>query len=370
LEIQSNVWLEAVRKHLVLLEERFAPDSWGTVYVGGGTPTVLPPATLTALLESIACGKTGGGKGPRELTVEMNPENATAEILDRLCDGGVTRLSVGVQSFEENARTIAARRGDAMSVKRQLESIARSWKGKLSVDMMYGLPGQTVDGIRTDIRFLSDLGAGHVSLYELTLEEGTPLWGDARAGLVGMPDEDLCADQFDAAAGVLKKAGFERYEVSNWAKSGQECMHNGVYWSMGDWFALGPSGVGNVSMPDGSYLRIENSRDDGGYYRDPVATVVETLIDGIDAEFECLMTSLRTRMGFDPYAFRMRFGIDACDVFGNLPHEFPDMILDVSGPWRATDKGLDMLNAVLVYGLAQAEKFHAGRTMQKGVSIV
>jgi oxygen-independent coproporphyrinogen-3 oxidase len=370
MEIQSGVWLQSVRRHLVALEERFKPDSWKTVYVGGGTPTVLPPAILAAVLESIACGKSGKWKAPEELTVEMNPEDFCADTLSRLRDSGVTRLSVGVQSLEEGARAAASRRGDALSVKRQLESIARSWKGSFSVDMMYGLPGQTVDGIRVDLRFLTGLGAGHVSLYELTLEEGTPLWGAAKAGLVDMPDEDLCADQFDAAAWVLKNAGFERYEVSNWAKPGQECMHNGVYWSMGDWLALGPSGVGNVSMPGGSYLRMENSRDDGGYYyRDPSAAVVETMIDGIDAEFEFLMTSMRTRTGFGTSAFGSRFGLDAYDVFGNLPKGFPDMILEDAGIWRATDRGLDMLNAILVRGLAHAEEFHARRIMHKGVSI-
>ena len=307
-------------------------------------------------------------KTPLEWTVEMNPEDASAEMLERLVDGGVTRLSIGVQSLEEEARRIAARRGDAKSVKRRLESMAASWKGLLSLDMIYGLPGQTVDGICGDMKFLAGIGAGHVSLYELTVEEGTPLWKDSQAGLVDLPDEDLRADQFDAAAGVLKEAGFERYEVSNWAKPGQECRHNGVYWMMGDWFALGPSGVGNVSMPDGSFIRMENSRDDAEYYLDPAGSTTEIRVDGIDAEFEFLLTSMRTRTGFDPAAFKSRFGFDARDVFGSLPRVFPDKIHCDSGNWRATDRGLDMLNTVLVHSLTQAEKFHGRRAMHKGVS--
>jgi oxygen-independent coproporphyrinogen-3 oxidase len=323
---------------------------------------------MSALLDSIGSGMDLDRHGPIEWTVEMNPEDASVELLDRLAAGGVTRLSVGVQSLESEARRVASRRGGAESVKRRLESIVRSWKGVLSLDMIYGLPGQTVDGISADATFFAGIGAGHVSLYELTLEEGTPLWKSTKAGLVEIPDQDQRADQFDAASGVLVEAGFERYEVSNWAKPGQECRHNGVYWMMGDWLAIGPSGVGNVSMPDGSYNRMENSRDDKEYQKDPAAAMVVTRVDGIDAEFEFLMTSLRTRTGFDPAAFGLRFGIDARDVFGFLPRLFPDKIRVDSGNWRATDRGMDMLNTVLVRSLTQAEKFHDRRAPHKGES--
>jgi oxygen-independent coproporphyrinogen III oxidase len=338
------------------------------VYIGGGTPTVLPPATMSALLESIGRGIEPDEHRPVEWTVEMNPEDASVELLDRLEAGGVTRLSIGVQSLEAKARHVAARRGDAESVRRRLESIASTWKGLLSFDLIYGLPGQTIDGISADAKFLAGIGAGHVSLYELTLEEGTPLWKSSKAGLVDMPDDDQSTDQYDAAASVLGESGFERYEVSNWAKPGQECRHNSVYWMMGDWLAIGPSGVGNVSMPDGSYARMENGKDDAEYYRDPVAATVATRIDGIDAEFEFLMTSLRTRAGFDASAFGSRFGIDASDVFGFLPRLFPDKVRFDSGNWRATDRGMDMLNAVLVHSLSQAEKFHGGQAKRKGES--
>jgi len=358
--------LQAVLRHLDLLENKFGPESWGTIYIGGGTPSVLPPLTLRALLDRLTQGNHGNAQRPDELTVEINPEDTSLELLGLLQDCGASRLSIGIQSLEQEARRNVARRGDAFTVKKNLELITGFWKGRLSVDMMYGLPGQTIEGLCNDVRFVADLGIGHVSLYELTLENGTPLWNSVQESLVDVPDEDFRADQYEASRVVLEKAGYERYEVSNWAKPDQECKHNGVYWTMGDWLALGPSGVSNVSMPDGSFLRIENTRNNNEYYQDPVASSVEIKIDGLDAEFECLMTSLRTRTGFDTARFETRFGFDAHIVFGNLPFMFPDLVHGDTMWWRATDRGMDMLNSVLVYCLEQAEKFHTGRTIKKG----
>jgi oxygen-independent coproporphyrinogen-3 oxidase len=364
--VQSQLWLDAVLKHLDTLENRFKPDSWGTVYIGGGTPSLLPSATLQTLLGRLGSGLANGTSQPTEWTFEINPEDATHELLDLLHDHGVNRLSVGGQSLEQDARSRVSRRGDAISIKRHLDLIADSWKGQLSVDMMYGLPGQTMDGLCNDLRFVADLGVSHISLYELTLETGTPLWKSVQSSLVELKDADECADQFESASRVLDIAGFERYEVSNWAISGHECKHNSVYWSMGDWCAIGPSGVGNFSMPDGSYLRIENTRNNDDYYLEPVESSVETRVSGIDAEFEFLMTSLRTKTGFNAVQFKSRFGLEAPEVFGNLPEELPAMVHGNNEAWRATEQGMDMLNSVLVHSLLRAEKFHGIKADKKG----
>jgi len=207
-----------------------------------------------------------------------------------------------------------------------------------------------------------------VSLYELTLEAGTPLHAAVEAGTVRLPDEDEQADLYEAAAAVLGRAGYERYEVSNWAKPSNKSIHNEVYWSMGDWLAVGPSGVGNVTSGTGTYLRMENSSDDDRYFSDPSGSVKETFISGMDAMFECLMTALRTAKGFNTTSFRERFNSNAFTLFGKLHEDFPEFIEFDGTSLRATERGMDMLNVPLVAALSNAERYQASCETFNGVA--
>jgi oxygen-independent coproporphyrinogen-3 oxidase len=189
-----------------------------------------------------------------------------------------------------------------------------------------------------------------------------------KAGTVRLPDEDERADLYEAAAEVLGGAGYERYEVSNWAKHGNESIHNGAYWAMGDWLAVGPSGVGNIAAGKGAFLRLENSSDDLCYFGDPAGTVKETLVSGTDAMFECLMTALRTAKGLETNGFRDRFGVDTSAVFGKLHEEFPELIEFDGALLKATARGLDMLNVPLVAALASAERYRKSTDACNGAS--
>lgn len=352
-EGDAESWLLATLSHLEALRRRFRPDGFQSVYLGGGSPSSLPRNTLKSLLAALLAFP-----GPRqiEFSVELNPEDLDPDLLGLLADGGVDRLSLGVQSLEPLARQAAARRGEAGSILGKLETVARRWRGRWSFDLMYGLPGQTIEGISKDAALLAGLGAGHASLYELTLEAGTPMADRVGAGLLALPGEDEAADQYDAAAEGLKAAGMSRYEVSNWAIPGEECAHNEVYWEMGDWLALGPSGVGNIGLEGGSFLRLENVRDSRLYARDPTGSTVETVIEGDGARFEALMTALRTSRGLDLGRFEGRFGVAATSAFGNLPAMLPGLVKEQDGRWAATERGLDTLNSVLVEALSEMER--------------
>jgi len=335
-------WLEAVERHLAALAE---DGGFGTVYVGGGTPSALDHGDMRRLLDAVAAA--GRGVPPAEWTVEANPEDLDGSLLDLLAEAGVDRLSVGVQSFEDGARQAAGRRGSAASVLRRLESSAARWTGRLSLDLMYGLPGQTAGGLESDIRTAATLGAGHLSLYELTLEEGTPFHEAVAGGRLVLPDEDARADQYDAALGALADAGYRRYEVSNWAKAGQECLHNLNYWRLGDWRAAGPSGVANALVP-GGYRRVANPSDDARYAADPVGGAETTLVAGRDAMFETLMMGLRVAEGLDTADFTRRFGSSPSAVFGDVPARSGGRVLDMGGRWLPTEAGMDTLNGILV----------------------
>jgi len=363
---RSEAWLRAIEIHLTALDRRFGHAGFNTVYVGGGTPSWLPRDVLRRALSAIGAAATSAGSSPAEWSVEANPEDVDGDFLSMLNDSGVDRLSVGVQSLEDAARMTAGRRGDAGDTKDRLEAIARGWGHGWSADLIFGLPGQTTLGMASDVSFISGLGAGHVSLYELTIEAGTPLCVAAETGSVKLPDQDERADLYDAAAETLRSDGFARYEVSNWTRPGNECIHNEVYWDMGDWLALGPSGVGNITAGRGEFLRLENSRDDGTYALDPSGSVNEYAIAGKDAAFECLMTALRTTKGLDLKRFGARFGVDPQEAFGRLHESFPALVRLESGKWIATDRGLDTLNVPLVAALSVADGYFGGSAGENG----
>jgi len=368
LVVKSEEWLRAIERHLAALNRRFGATGFHTVYVGGGTPSWRPRDILRRARSMIGAAASGGGAYPVEWSVEANPEDVDADFLALLNDSGVNRLSVGVQSLEDAARRTACRRGDSGVTKGRLELIAGGWKHGWSVDLMFGLPGQTATGIAADASYLAGLGAGHASLYELTIEAGTPLCEAAEAGTVRLPDQDERADLYESAAAPLRATGFARYEVSNWALPGNDCIHNEVYWDMGDWLALGPSGVGNVAAGRGEFLRFENSADDGTYALDPSGSVREYAIAGKDAAFECLMTALRTARGLDLERFRARFGVDPRKAFGPLHESFPELVRTENGSWIATDRGLDMLNVPLVAALSAADDYYGAAEGKNGAT--
>jgi oxygen-independent coproporphyrinogen-3 oxidase len=325
------------------------------MYVGGGTPTVLPPAALEDLLSLLADSWAGTGSGT-EWTIECNPDDLDLPMLDSFTAFGVTRLSVGVQSLEDPVRQAVRRRGKATEIMASLVLLSKHWRHQWSADFMYGMPLQTPGGLAQDIRKTIELGAGHVSLYELTLEDGTALHHEVRQGNLSLPDPDLSADQYAAAAEVLRSAGYQRYEVSNWALPGQSCLHNLHYWRMDDWDALGPAAVSNHR--DGlSFIRSQNSLDDYVYAADPLGSVDFSVVSGIDAMFEFLMMALRTREGFPMQRFHDIFGHDPATVFGDLPSAFPGLLAREGGYWRPNDNGLDLLNRILVAALEATDLY-------------
>lgn len=353
----SDIWLKAVERHLQAIEIRFGHRGFSTVYLGGGTPSILPGPVLAKTLKLFSDAAQRAGSRILEFTVEVNSEDIDDEILGILAESGVDRLSVGVQSLEDPARSLANRRGDAGSSMQNLLKLAVKWQSRWSADIMYGLPGQTVKGLGHDVQFIASLGPGHVSLYELTVEETSPLCSMIHSGSLKIPDEDEAGDMYLAAGAALRSAGMSRYEVSNWSLPGQECLHNQAYWEMGDWMAVGPSGVGNVSLPDSSFLRIENSHDDASYWKDPAGTAKETKIGGRDAVFEYFMTALRTKRGLSFERFKARFDNAPDAIFGLLHERFPDLIVFNGSFWQPTDRGLDMLNVVLMEALCSLDKY-------------
>lgn len=225
-------------------------DDVRTLYVGGGTPTVLG-AELVRLVRGLI--ETAHLRPGAEATVETNPETTDAALIADLVEAGANRFSMGVQSFDDAVLATLGRCHDVAQTKSALEAL-RAASVPFSIDLICGIPGQSFESWDATLEAAVASGARHVSVYPLTVEEGTPLAAAIAAGRVPEPDADLAADMMLAAEVALAAAGMPRYEVANYAQPGHEARHNLVYWTGGAYLGVGPHAAS--MLPFGLYERI------------------------------------------------------------------------------------------------------------------
>lgn len=226
-----------------------APRDPRTVFIGGGTPS-LPSETQIARFLDALDDATGFRASAIEVTAECNPESLDASKAAALLAGGVTRLSVGVQSLRQDVLELFGRAHDADEGLRALAAAREGGATRLSADLIYAAPGQTAAMWEEDLARVLDAAGGleHLSAYNLTFEEGTRLEMLRRRGALGPLDEEVELAMFDATAQLCAAAGLERYEVSNYAKAGEACAHNLVYWANDAYVGIGPSAVSKVGV--------------------------------------------------------------------------------------------------------------------------
>jgi oxygen-independent coproporphyrinogen-3 oxidase len=213
---------------------------WGpfsTVFLGGGTPTTLPPGEMANLLDHLRT--TFGFTNDVELTVEANPDTVDRAYLEAILDGGVTRLSMGLQSFDPGVLLALERIHTPEAAVTAFDAAREAGFDDVNLDLIYGANGESLGSWRRTLERTIALGPDHVSAYALTIEEATPLGRKVTAGLQPPPDPDLQADMFALACDLLGAAGYEHYEISNWAKPGHTCRHNLVYWRRDPYLGLG-----------------------------------------------------------------------------------------------------------------------------------
>lgn len=217
--------------------------TFSSVFVGGGTPTLLEPEELAGVLRHLRA--TLPVAADAEVTIEANPETVDAPGLAVLVAAGLTRLSVGAQSFATSVLATLGRLHDPAGVGAAVAAAGQAGVARIGIDLIYGAPGETAEQWRDTLRRTVDLGAGHISCYALTVEANTPFAARVRNGQLADVDEDVQADRMAIADEVLGNAGLRRYEVSNWAEPGQESVHNQTYWRGGDWLGLGAAAHGH-----------------------------------------------------------------------------------------------------------------------------
>lgn len=221
-------------------------EGWPTftsVFVGGGTPTLLPAADLAGVLRLV--GEVLPLAPDAEITVEANPETVTSDGLRELVEAGLDRVSMGAQSFAPHVLDALGRWHDPDSPLRAVAAARAAGVRRVSLDLIYGTPGERPQDWAHSLRTAVDTGIEHVSAYALTVEANTEYAARVRRGTQLAPDEDTQGERMAVAAATLGDAGFARYEVSNWARPGEACRHNLTYWRGGDWLGVGAGAHGH-----------------------------------------------------------------------------------------------------------------------------
>lgn len=292
------------------------PYSPTTIYIGGGTPSLMPAESLKGLTDSIA--DTFGGIDPEEFTIEANPDDVCQELIDSWQEAGINRVSLGVQSLVDEELKAVGRRHTAETARRALRMLRPAF-GNISADLIFGLPGQTMESFRYSVESLLELRPDHISAYSLMYEEGTALTALVKAGRMTRSDEDLSVEMFSYLTDRLRTAGFRRYEISNYARPGYESRHNSAYWYGLPYLGLGPS----AHSYDGRSIRRANPCDIRGYLDrfSPIGDgnaktgsqpfYSEEQLTEEEQREEMILTRMRTAEGLDLEEYEARWGADA-----------------------------------------------------------
>jgi oxygen-independent coproporphyrinogen-3 oxidase len=357
----------AILKEAEIRIQEFGLIHIPTVYIGGGTPSMLGPAGIGRLLSGLEKLWNQGIQAPGEITVEANPESAGEAFLKTCRDQGVTRLSLGIQTFHEPSRRAVHRVGDGALLQERIRLVRDIFGTGFSGDLLTGLPWQDESILMQDMEQLLAYEPGHVSLYALTLESGTPLASQVMLTGAGLPDPDRADALWIAGRDTLEQQGYGQYEVSNFSRPGMEALHNIRYWRMENWLGLGPGASSTIiDDAEGRGRRFTVNPDVDAYIswskRDRIsreAAGENLLIEDLDQLTlikETFLMGFRYRKGPDAGLFRQRFGLDMETCIPQTIARWRNQGLLESGPLALTKEGLLFLDAFLKAAFREAEK--------------
>lgn len=350
--VSQSRWRQALLAELAHMAARVPGRRLDSIFFGGGTPSLMPPETVAAVIEAARSHWPTGDR--TEITLEANPTSVEAANFRALAgEAGVNRLSLGIQSFDPEALRFLGREHSVDEARRAIALGHRHFE-RMSFDLIYARPGQTLEAWRDELDEALNLANGHLSLYQLTIEPGTGFAGAVRRGDWQPLDEDHGADQFEWTQQRCEAAGLPAYEISNHAAPGAECRHNQIYWAGGDYVGIGPGAHGRLGLADGRHALAQ--------FRNPDTWLDRVERDGHGGEEdrrlppgeiaqELLMMGLRTRDGVDRARFAALTGTDPLAHAGltGIIESLESESLLASGParLRATPRGRSVLNALL-----------------------
>lgn len=322
-----------------------------TIFLGGGTPSLAPPEWIAEILD--ACGSAFRLEAGLEVTMEANPGTLQPSGLRRLRRAGVNRLSFGVQSLDDTVLHGIERIHSAAEALSAVREAREAGFDNVNMDLMYGLPGQTMPVWEETVERVVDLGPEHVSAYALILEDGTPLKARVERGEVAVPDEDAVGDMAVLLRRRMQAAGYRQYEISNWSRAGRECRHNLVYWANEPYLGLGCGAVSYVR--EWRMRRILHPSHYEAALRRGRWPVVESERLGSEAAVkDTVILALRTRFGVDLAAAGARHGVPPrrlARFFDSLPE---GLVRRRGRRVKLTGRGRDIASEVFVRLLGTA----------------
>jgi oxygen-independent coproporphyrinogen III oxidase len=323
---RASAYMQALRAEIATMSSEPA----ATIFYGGGTPNAYDAdeiAALTAFLDE----RFPPIDAAREISIEVNPELVGGDDFRRYVAAGIDRVSIGVQSFVPEEIAVLGRKHAPADVDRVIAQARSAGLRSVSLDLIFAVPGQTAESWNRSLRAAVDLGVDHVSTYGLTIEPGTPFerWHEREPR--AFPDNALEAELYAMAIDTLEAAGYEHYEISNFARPGHRCKHNENYWRNGDYLGFG---VGAASFRDG--VRSVHTRDIAAYVS--AASVGQVIpgeterLTGIKAVGEAIMIALRTAQGVALGEFKERYGVDVAERYAPVVRRYEaDGLLERTG---------------------------------------
>ena len=343
----ETAYVEAYAREIAWFAAQAPGRHVQSIFFGGGTPSLMSPAAVGKILDEIGRHWTIDPKV--EITLEANPTSVEAERFRGYRAAGVNRVSLGVQSLRERPLLELGRRH---SVEEAIAAVrlAQSIFPRSSFDLIYARPGQTLEDWRDELTEAVWLSQGHMSLYQLTIEQGTRYFDLYQAGKLKMPDEDLAADFYELTQELTAEAGLPAYEISNHARPGQESRHNLLYWRYGEYAGVGPGAHGRILLGNSRHATATEKLPFEWQKRVAAAgngLVTDDVLTWEEEGDELLVMGLRLREGIDPHRFAQLSGrriaqrqIDELKSYG-----FVEML--PNGNLRVTDKGWTVLDAVV-----------------------
>ncbi len=310
--VDQQVWQKAMLQEIATFAAHFPNLKASSIFFGGGTPSLMPPDTTNAIIDEIK--KYWQPDDDIEITLEANPSSVEASRFAAYAQAGVNRVSLGVQSFNDSSLKFLGRLHSAQEALAALD-VAQDNFARVSNDLIYALPHQSREEWQAELQQALEFSPSHLSLYQLTIEEGTAFYHQFRRGRFSLPNEDEAAALFELTQGITQAAGLPAYETSNHAKPGEESRHNLAYWQGLPYVGIGPGAHGRLPGPatGTAYAHFQIKRPEDwvlAVQSRRVGLAEVDLIDRDDRAVEAIMMGLRLARGIERETFRHRFGQD------------------------------------------------------------
>ncbi len=336
---QKDNFLIALKNEISNQQNFFSEsDTISTVYFGGGTPSILSADEIKEIIFQLS--QTFNFNKLEEITLECNADDITENYIEEISQTNINRLSIGIQSFNDNYLRLMNRRHDAKGALEALTQIKKSRFSNFSIDLIFGIPGQTKKELQDDLYKIQEIDPPHVSIYQLTYEPGTPLEYKLRKGRVEVQSQSDSEEQYNLIIEFLKNMGYEHYEVSNFAKPGMYSKHNSMYWNGEKYLGLGAGAhtYDGISKRRWNYSSIKKYIRAENYFE-------EEKLDDVKKYNEIILTRLRTMWGIQKNELKKKY----LSFFLNKTKEIidKDLMVQKNNTFKLTEKGMLVADKIM-----------------------